>query len=398
MCVPEPDPEDGLGPTSTPSGAGGAKSDAPASATATCCPDAAWTSVGSSKLRYFGFDDRTDLAHASRMLPPATNANAYWIKSLPVAGPAPSNRLTRDGTPWVSVEQGKTAEVTMNLKGGTGACLANVSYEVKPANIASIERTSNATRGAVVIKGQRRGEATLVARCNGKEIGWFHIACHQNKRYRVGMCEINQVVPGIPPSLLLPRPSMNLVPYQTLFDECYRAACIEVVLSALPRYDLPATTNLAPGGGFFDPNGQMTKAHLSAGWSGSITTVADAIYNAVRRRNPGYDKYLFLMMPTGSRAHGGSDINGFARDIGAKYAIFFNSDSGVYSTAAHEFGHTIKLRHPNDPRATSQFPQHLRAPADNVAINDELNLMGYGAPRTDRKELRYMQWKSVEGR
>lgn len=397
MCVPKTDPKDGLGPTSTPSSAGGAKSDAPANATATCCPDAAWASVGGSKLRYFGFDDRTDLAHASSMLPPATNANAYWIKSLPVAGPAPSNRLTRDGAPWVSVEQGKTAEVTMNLKGGSGACLANVRYEIKPTNIASIERTSNATRGAVVIKGQRRGEATLIARCNGKEIGWFHIACYRNKRYRVGMCEINQAVSGTPPSLLLPRPSMNLAPYKTFFDECYRAACVEVVLSALPRYDLPATTNLAPGGGFFDSDGQMTEAQLSANWDG-ITKTTDTIYNAVRRRNPGYDKYLFLMMPPGPRVPNHKYVNGFARDIGAKYAIFFNSDSGVYSTAAHEFGHTINLRHPNDPKATSQYPKHLRASGDNIPVNDNFNLMGYGKPRPDRKELRYMQWKSVEGR
>ena len=91
-------------------------------------------------------------------------------------------------------------------------------------------------------------------------------------------------------------------------------------------------------------------------------------------------------------------MNGFARGIGGDYGIFFNQGQSSLSTACHEFGHLIDLRHPNDPKGTPQFPTHLRAGSNNVPANDTLNLMGYGGPRPQRKRLRYKQWKAVQGR
>lgn len=367
----------------------------PASGEAPCCPEAADFRKHGRKAAYYGFDDKTDMVGAG--------TQPYWLPPN-AAKTAPTNRLTRDGAVWLSVQRGQTTKCMINFANHHG-CIRNSTYVVKPANVARVVTSTITTNLAEFeIQGLAAGDCTIVVSCGGKDIGWVHVACHILKSYRVALCEVNQTVTigtgaAARTSLTLPRPAMDMTVYRNFFAECYRAACVEVSLTALARYDLPATTNLAPGGGFFDANGQMTPTQLDAGWGGTITRVTDAIFTAVKRRNPGYDKYLFLMMPTGRRG-AGSYINGFARSIGSDYAIFFNSDSGVYSTAAHEFGHTIKLRHPNDPAASGQYPPHLRAAAggDNVASNDVLNLMGYGNPRTDRKELRYMQWKSVQGR
>ncbi len=371
------------------------KPGSPASGEAPCCPEAVDFQKHRTKSAYFGFDDKTDMV--------ASGTQPYWLPPN-AAKTAPSNRLTRDGAVWLSVQRGAKTKCVINFA-NHHACIRNSTYTVQPASIARVVSSNITTnRAEFEIEGLARGDCTIIVRCGGKDIGWIHVACHILKTYRVAMCEVNQTIttgtgPAARTSLTLPRPAMDMAVYRSFFAECYRAACIEVSLTALARYDLPPTINLAPGGGFFDPLGQMTPAQLNAGWGGTITRTTDAIFSAVRARNPGYDKYLFLMMPLGPRGPG-SYINGFARDIGSNYAIFFNSDSGVYSTAAHEFGHTINLRHPNDSRATGQFPPHLRAASggNNVAADDVLNLMGYGSPRADRKELRYMQWKSVQGR
>lgn len=360
----------------------------------TCCPDVAEFKKANRKQDYFGFDDKTCLV--------AAPADRYWD---PPTKPktAPTDRLTRDGAVWLSVEKGKTAKCIIDFTNQL-PCIRNCTYEPKPAGkVTVVSAVITTDRAEFEIRGESAGDCTIVVKCDGKDRGWVHVACYEQLTFSVGMCEVNQTITtgtgaAATSSLTLPRPAFDVAQYQTFFDDCYRAACIKVTITALPRYDLPATVNLSPGGGFFDANGQMESPAYRSRMATGIYPVTDQIDSAVRAANPGYDKYLYLMVPPGARQAGKGYLNGFARGIGGNYAIFFNVDSGTYSTAAHEFGHTIELRHPNDSAGTGQYPAHLRAGSDNVPANDVLNLMGYGGPRNQRKELRYKQWKAASGR
>jgi hypothetical protein len=367
---------------------------APTSGVQTCCPDVAEFQKAANRTDYFGFDDKTDMV--------ATGTDPYWVPAAK-AKTAPSDRLTRDGAIWLSVEKGQTAKCVIDFTNNL-TCISNCTYETRPGGKVTVVTSAiSADRAVFEIRGDNAGDATVVVRCNGQDKGWVHVACHERLTFSVGMCEVNQSVTTgsgatARTTLTLPRPTMNVAQYQSFFDECYRAACIKVNITALPKHDVPASVNLSPGGGFFDANGQMESPGYRSRMATGIYPVTDAIDSAVRRAHPGYDKYLYLMIPPGARQAGTGYLNGFARGIGGNYAIFFNDDAGTYSTAAHEFGHTINLRHPNDSAGTGQYPAHLRAGGDNVPVNDVLNLMGYGNPRNRRKELRYKQWKAASGR
>ncbi len=368
------------------------------SGTATCCPDAAEFKIRPTRTDYYGFDDKTDMV--------STGTDPYWIAR---PGTAPGDRKSRDGAVWLSVAQGQTTKAMIDFTNNV-TCIGNSTFEVRPASVATVVTGSIKTdRAEFEIRGNAAGDATVVVVCNGRDIGWVHVACYTNLTFRVGMCRINQSITigtgaAATTAVTLPRAAMTVSTYQSFFNDVYRDAAVTVSLTALPDYNVPATTNIAAGGGFWDTGGTMSKTHFNANASTGVYPVTDAINTGVRRANPGYDKYLFLMPQPGSRGAGVSYINGFARGIGGAYAIFFNDDSGTYSTAAHEFGHMVNLRHPNDSAGTRQFPVHLRAPittsatTNNVPPNDTLNLMGYGGPRPDRKRLRYLQWKAISGR
>lgn len=382
-------------PSATP-GASGTSGGASTSGVATCCPDAAEFTKLRKRTDYFGFDDKTDMV--------ATGVDPYWVAQ---PGSAPSKKMTRDGAVWLSLEKGKTTKARIDFTNNTG-CISNCTYEVRPANVATVlSATITTNRAEFEIKGDRAGDATVVVVCNGNDIGWVHVACYNTLTFRVGMCKINQTLTtgtgaAAVSTLTLPNTAMNVATYQAFFDDAWRDAAVNVTLTALADHNVPAATDISAGGGFWDANGTLASTHFFANSATGVYPVTDAIQAAVQRANPGYDKYLFLMPQPGTRSAGTSYINGFSRGIGGAYAIFFNIDSGTFSTAAHEFGHMVNLRHPNDSKGTSQFPTHLRAPttgaSKNVPANDTLNLMGYGGPRPSRKRLRYKQWEAVSGR
>ena len=262
-----------------------------------------------------------------------------------------------------------------------------------------------ADRATFEIKGTAKGDATVVVRCGGKDIGWIHVACWDLQSYRVGMVRCTQSVTSgtgaaAVTAAVLPSVAMNVANYQSFMDDAWRDAAVKVNLTALPDYEIPAATaDMSAGNGFWDANGVMASPYFLSNASTAVYPTTDAIHTAVAAANPGYDKYILLIPEPGSRGSG-SFINGFARGIGGSYCAFFNINSGTYSTAAHEFGHMVNLRHPNDSNGRAQYPPHLQMPSggSNVIPDDTLNLMGYGNPRPNRKRLRYLQWKAVSGR
>lgn len=360
----------------------------------TCCPDVVEFKQRNTRADYFGFDDKTNLA--------ANDGARYWDPPTKSKS-APGSRQTRDGSVWLSVEKGQTTKCIIDFTNQL-TCISNCTYEVKPASIASV-LTSNITadRAMFEIRGNAKGDCTVIVKCGGKDRGWVHVACHTRKTFNVAICEVNQMVDlpsGVvgPPALTLPRVTMPVSRFQTFFDDVYRDAAVKVNLTGLPVHYLDSSVDLGPKGGFFDANGQMESPAYRARKPTGIYPVTDDIHSDVSAAHPGYDQYLFLMIPPGDRQSGKGYLNGFARGIGGDYGIFFNEGASSLSTACHEFGHLIDLRHPNDPSGTGQFPTHLRAGDNNRPANDMLNLMGYGGPRPQRKRLRYLQWKAVQGR
>ncbi len=383
-------------------GAGGQPGGGSTSGVQICCPNFAEFKIHSDRQKYFGFDDKTDMV--------AAPADDYKVPPTK-AKTAPTNRLTRDAAVWLSVEKGQTTTAKIHFD-GSQPCIANCTYEAKPAGKASVVTATITASGAdFTIKGDAKGDCTIIVKCSGKDIGWVHVSCLELITYRVGICHVNQDVPapaappgppGAPvappaaPSLALPRPTSNLAQFQTLFDDAYRDAAVKVVLTSLPEHKIPATTNLM-NGAFFDATNTITLAQFIAK-SAQMHAIMDAAFATVSAANPTQTYILFLMRPP---VETGRTLNGYARNIVSNYGVFFNNDSGTYSTAAHEFGHCIGLRHTNDPAGASQYVPHLTvqtAGQTNVATNDVLNLMGYGSPRPQRKRLRYKQWDKVTGR
>lgn len=114
----------------------------------------------------------------------------------------------------------------------------------------------------------------------------------------------------------------------------------------------------------------------------------------------------------------GCSILGTVLNIGSSIAFGFAADSTTArNSCAHEFGHSLNLRHPSDGASAAQFATHNRStlniavaafaatntePASaagtarsNVMANDPTNLMGYWSDRPNRKPLRYHQWKAA---
>jgi hypothetical protein len=114
----------------------------------------------------------------------------------------------------------------------------------------------------------------------------------------------------------------------------------------------------------------------------------------------------------------GAEWGGMVVTIGhAATYVFFADSAAARNTCAHEFGHSLNLRHPSDGASAAHFAAHNRAtlntavpayaatntePASaanvaksNIMANDPTNLMGYWPVKAARKYLRYHQWKAV---
>ena len=363
------------------------------SGTQTCCPDVVEFEKRTTRYDYFGFDDKTNMV--------ASGSDPYWVPPTKSKS-APATRTTRDGSVWLSVEKGKETSVDIKFTNNL-TCIRNATFEVNPSSkVTVLTPTITANNVRFKVKGVAKGDATVKVVCDGNPIGWVHVAVHDRKTYNVAVCEVNQLIPlapgaSGPQQLRLPRPSKSVAEFQTFFNDAWTDAAVKVNLTGVPvHYAATSTTDLSAGGDIWDANGNPEFNHIVANFA-TMTSHTDAIHAAASAANPGYDKYLYLMVAPGNMV--GSMVAGFANSLPGSYGFFFNQGTGSLSTACHEFGHLVGLRHMNDTAGASQYAPHLRTTnANNINPLDQFNLMGYGSPRANRKRLRYHQWKSVQGR
>ena len=380
--------------SSAPGDVSGGAAGGSTSGTQTCCPDVAEFKKRTTRTDYFGFDDKTNMV--------ASGSNPYWVPPT-ASKTAPASNTDRDGSVWLSVEKGKTTKCNLAFTNNL-TCIRNCTYDVSGSHASVVNAAITANNARFDILGVSEGDVTIKVMCNGKPIGWVHVACWVRKTYSVAVCEVNQLIalPGGaagPPQLQLPRPSKSVAEFQAFFDDAWRDAAVKVALTGVPvHYATTTEAHLSPGGDIWDANGNPEFNHVIGNFT-TMTNATDRIHAAASAANPGYDKYLYLCVAPGNMS--GRMVAGFANSLPGTYGFFFNQGTGSLSTACHEFGHLVGLRHMNDTAGAAQYAPHLRLPgSDTTNINalDQFNLMGYGSPRANRKRLRYHQWKSVQGR
>ncbi len=375
-----------------------------------------------SRAKYFGFDPKTNIVagHAGLLNP----TGSYWnpVPAKGSAKPTFKSKFERDGGRWASVAVGQETELEINFDFTDGECvpcIANTTFVVEAASVAEVVTAHVTTRKAAFkIKGLAVGEATLKVKCDGKEIGWFHIWCANEATLKLDVaCIITNLAPVTAYSIATLGAHLN---------DIYRQAAIKIDLFDLGSIDLSADAALATieangypaGGGQFlkktgtpipyDSKGLVLNA-LHAKASAALTArVAAPLPRAGAYR-------IYWYVPTT-----GCSILGTVLNIGSPISFGFQPDTPTArNSMAHEFGHSLNLRHPSDPDAAtaSQFAAHnlltlggavpayaktntealsiVDTGSGNVLGNDPTNLMGYWDDRPNRKPLRYHQWKAA---
>jgi hypothetical protein len=354
------------------------------------------------RLKYFGFDHKTNL-----VVRPGTDE--YWLPT-PAYGTLtlPTNRMTRDGARWVSVAVGKETEVEIHFafkRHDCIPCLTNCTYKVKPDNIAEVVmKKITAQKAAFKIKAKAKGEASLKVICGGAVIGWFHIWSKAEATIKVDV--VNLVTTQAPLN------AFDLAKLRAAFREIFRQNALKIDMISLGNVDLSGDAALATteSAGYSALGEFLT----DMGVLGVLDRKASAALNArVAAPLPRASAYrIYRYVPTGGASAAGTVIN-----IGAPPAFSFMSDSAdARNSMAHEFGHSLGLRHPSDGASGAQYASHNLAsknhatpayaatntePAtsaaqakSNVMANDPTNLMGYWPDKANRKPLRYHQWKA----
>lgn len=375
-----------------------------------------------TRPKYFGFDHKTDM--------PAADPGHYW-KPCPAHGDLslPGDKLTRDGARWVSVAEGEEVELEIHFDFKDKECIpciSNTTFEVVPASVASVLTPKISAKKAVFkIKGGTKGEASLKVICDGEDIGWFHIWCEEEAIIKLDICCLvtNRA----------PATAYSLATLGADFAEIYRQALIKVDMFDLGIVDLKSDATLPPientayaaDGTFLETTGSPAPVDNLMAVINKLHSSADAVLSArgptdgPRPRNNAYRLYWYV--PPLS-----SGILGVVPNIGAKQGFSFKADSATArNSCAHEFGHSLGLRHPAHDTTGLQFAGHLSGtlnaacpgfpatntepanaakpahvptadrPTNNVLGNDPTNLMGYWSDRPNRKPLRYHQWKAA---
>lgn len=377
------------------------------------CATVAFFEGSTTRSKYFGFDHKTNIV--------ATGGHEYWT---PVPAPGsltlPGNKETRDGARWVSVAVGEEVEVEINFDFKTTECIpciANSEYEVVPASVADVVTKSVTSKKAVFkIKGKAKGEASLKVKCDGKDEGWFHIWCENAATIKLDVaCIITNRAPAA---------TYSLSALRDHFNDIFRQALITLDMFDLGTIDLTGDAALAtvestgypPAAGEFlsksgTPRPYDSKGAVLTALHNKASAALGARSAAPLPRSGAYRLYWYV--PTA-----GCSILGTVMNIGSNISFGFQPDSSTArNSCAHEFGHSLNLRHPSDPSCGSQYAAHNLAtlgnavPAyaatntepssladpgsGNVLANDPTNLMGYWSDRPNRKPLRYHQWKTA---
>lgn len=377
-----------------------------------CCANVAFFEGPTTRNKYFGFDHKTDM--------PETDAGHYW-KPCPErsALTMPGNKLTRDGARWVSVAVGKEVQLEIDFDFKHAECIpciGNTKFEVVPANVATVVTKKVTARKAVFkIKGKAKGEASLKVICDGDDLGWFHIWCENEVTIKLDIaCLITNRAPAT---------TYNMTALRAHFEDIYRQACIKVDMLDLGTIDLTGNAALAtiestgyPATGVFldkagSPSPYSNKSAVLNALNAAATASLAARTTAPLARAGAYRLYWYV--PTV-----GCSILGTVLNIGSDRSFGFAADSSTArNSCAHEFGHSLNLRHPSDGNGTAQYAAHIlssrNAPvpaydatntepssasdtaSSNVLADDPTNLMGYWSDRPNRKRLRYHQWKTV---
>lgn len=377
-----------------------------------CCANVSFFEGPTTRSNYYGFDHKTDM--------PETDAGHYW-KPCPAHGTLslPGNKLTRDGARWVSIGVGKEVQLEINFDFKDKECIpciSNSTFEVVPATIAEVVTAKiTAKKAAFKIKGKAKGEASLKVICDGNDIGWFHIWCENEVTIKLDVVGLitNRA----------PAPTYDMGALRTVFEEIFRQALIKVDMFDLGNVDLKSNAALATiestgyssTGKFLDDTETPPPEDNIFNVMNALHAAADPVLaartTAPLPRSGAYRLYWYV--PPDS-----SGILGAVPNIGAAQGFSFKPDSDTSrNSCAHEFGHSLNLRHPSDSSNAGQFAAHIlssrnvdtpaydatntepsstaRSARSNVMADDPTNLMGYWPDRPARKPLRYHQWKTI---
>lgn len=382
------------------------------SAEVKCCAEVATFEGSPAASKVYGLDPKTCLA--------PSDADTYWASGS-VSGSVPSDRMTRDGARWASVGVGMETELEISFDDASAAgCIANSTFHMEPAHIASIETATVSSKRAIFhIKGQTEGDATLVVRCNGVDKGWFHVACLTQQIVTI---ETGSVITRRTKSV-----SYDVAAMKAYFDKVYRQAIIKIDIVDLGDIDLRghpeiATLDMAEGL-YYDPLGPSAGMSIfnpegrAAGGAPShfgevVLPIIDAMMGPLNKNRQRLLRYVPAAPYVSAR-------NGVVPRIGEGPGVVFkeypDADTG-HNVLCHEYGHIKGLVHP-EVSGTDQLPQHLTdscnqpvpayagtntemaspaSPADPIVMAlDPLNLMGYWPVIADQTPLRRDQWMKL---
>ncbi|ATG48564.1 hypothetical protein CEW89_13955 [Celeribacter ethanolicus] len=361
----------------------------PASATMKCCPEASLFNQPLGHSSYYAYDDKTNLADPSSKiyeywdtdgkgtLPDAGSLSAPEIPSIPTTTP-------RDGSAWVSVAVGKEATLDAKML-GTG-CIPNVTYESKDSEIVKVVTEKPAAETSPCkIKGLAPGTTTIVAKCNGNEIGWVHVWCETQVTLKVKVASIVSEYS---------RPANYvLADLEAYINDVYRQFLISVSLD-----DLGAIEVKSPSSAYNNEIGNLL----------ALDKLAVKSTPSARKQY----RLFYYINNDGSPPKGLGIVPGGLGAVGPGYAFFDSDVRGAYNTMAHELGHLLDLSHPAHDFTQDNFPAWQQAryldrntgalsssKNSNVLYDDAWNLMGYNGPvsarGSSRVDLRYMQWKKA---
>ncbi len=369
----------------------------PVTAAAPATTEAVDTSVVSCPTT-FGFDDRTNMPE-----PDDRGSKEYWNRS---GAPGTSGgRRDLDGSTWVCVGVGGTADVEIRFIGHSGlACIGNVSITVDDPSKATVNPTAfTAQSTKLTIQGVAEGECTITASCNGAPIGWCHAAVYNPGVATVSVWRVNlQDASGANLTSADAITAADITAILTNLNQVYGQCAVSWTVRrrgtitysterSIRNYNNTLAKNIAPldvYSEFFD----------------------DFAANSILSPAPGLDLYLFEPRSFTAPATTYDKAGGIANGIPSRQCMIFASISSPWGMTLlpHELGHNLGLFHPNDSHsASSQLPDNFRLPmvttntggnSDNVMYSDHINVMGYGAGPPPNSALRYGQWSIVQSK